>query len=167
MEKILNGVKNVKQEGYNLCWAACLEMMVGYHNPKKPTNQQDIVAQKFGLTNSNALFDNPTKRYKPKYDQAASADEIIKWAIEFNCSSKQITDKRRYWKTIKTEINENRPLIANLGFHYVVVVGYERNAEGLFFIYNDPKKDYPSRKKFIEVNHITIHDELLTINFNG
>jgi ABC-type bacteriocin/lantibiotic exporter with double-glycine peptidase domain len=163
VEKRLSDVKIAKQEGYNLCWAACLEMVLAYFYPEAHIKQCDIVAQMFGLKTREEVMNAETKRYKPNFDQAATADEIIKLGYALDCSIKKITDANLYWATIKIEIDANRPLIANVGFHYVIVWGYLENEDGKYFILNDPKKDTAVTKNFELDGHITIYDELLTV----
>jgi hypothetical protein len=163
MKKTLNGIKPTKQEGYELCWAACLEMVLHYFYPEKDIKQREIVAKMYGLDNSNDVLDVQTQKYKPMYNKAATADEIINLTYAFECQIEKKTDETSFWDTIKTEITENRPLIANIGFHYVVIWGFSEELEGNYFIYNDPKKDTYSTKKIRNNGQITIQDELLTV----
>ncbi len=163
MKKTLNDIKTAPQEGYNLCWAACLEMVIHYFHPSKGIKQREIVAKMYGLENSDDAIDAQTKKYKPMYDKAVTANEIINLSYAFGYCIENKTDESTFWNTIKAEITANRPLIANTGFHYVVISGFSEDAEGMYFIYHDPKKDKEHIKKFKKNGQIMIHDELLTV----
>lgn len=163
MEKILRGVSICQQQGYELCWAACLEMIFPYFDVKNKIGQNELVARKFGLAQSNDVVDTRTGKIKPMYDKAVMADDIIVLGAAFGYCIENIVDKNTYWATLKAEINENRPLIANIGFHYVVVVGYSEDAEGAYFMYNDPKQAVFRKKRFQNGGNINMDDELLTI----
>jgi ABC-type bacteriocin/lantibiotic exporter with double-glycine peptidase domain len=165
MEKILRGVPILKQQGYELCWAACLEMIFCYFNPHNKIAQFEIVARQYGLSNISDVLNAETGKIKPIYNKSIIADEIIKICHSFSYYIERIFDVQTYWATIKSEIMQNRPLIANIGFHYVVVVGFSENTEGDYFFYNDPKKDTLCKKQFIKNDTIQIDDDLLIIKY--
>ena len=163
MEKILRGVSSSQQQGYELCWVACLEMVFSYFDIENKIGQNELIARKYGLAHSKDVVDTQSGKIKPMYDKAVTAEDISTLSFTFGYCIENIVDKNKYWETLKSEINENRPLIANIGFHYVVVVGYSEDAESAYFMYNDPKQAVFRKKRFRNGENINMDDELLTI----
>lgn len=171
MEKILQGVPIYKQQGYELCWAACLEMVFNFFTPLPKISgsaiskitQYELISYRYGLVGCHDIVDTQTGKIKSIYDKAALADDLIRLGLAYGYSVENRLDVDKYWEILKSEINENRPLIANIGFHYVVIVGFLENEEDAYFFYNDPKKDFLSKKKFRNEHEGINIEELLTI----
>ena len=163
--QILWRVKMFEQQGYNWCWAACLQMILKYYQPKSVIKQCQIVARKYGETDCNKVFDKINKWAKAEFDKALTQNgDWVNLLQSYNYTIISVQDKKEYWKTITQAIDNQHPIVANMGFHYVVIFGYwEDVSTGKYFIYNNPKNSGFSIKKFESCGAIQIEEELLLI----
>lgn len=166
MEKntILRGVKRYNQVSHNLCWAACLQTIIHFHQPDVFIDQYQIVAKKFAQQKKQDVFDEKTGLIKPAFDRALSKAELVALVADYDFKIDTVSDKAQYWHIITQEINNNRPLIANTGFHYVVILGYNQSEIGEYIICHNPKHLDIRIEKFVSCGKMKIDSDLLLIS---
>jgi len=118
-------VPQCEQEGWSWCWAACEQSVLGWFGID--VDQYDIVA---------TLYEEPD----PLDDQPANCTQIknsltSNWNIHATASSSAPLSS-----TIKTQIDNNQPIIAGRDGHAEVVRGYYQNTNTSTFdiYYMDP-----------------------------
>jgi hypothetical protein len=173
-EKYLQ-VPDIQQITMRHCWVASIEMCVKYFSPKAYINQFEIIRQLSPNCDVSNCFVGYPKR-KPKiyfsrnctncierlprsasgdvYDTAFENLSVMKAILStYNLGEMAILVKKygdnklNFEEIIKTEINNNKPIVAYDGSnHIVVVTGYEWSNEQLYVFINDPYPVTRSRR---------------------